>query len=162
MSILASPWRIGDFRNVFKFHAYSVNERLFLTTTKLVRGLSDVATTNVCKVDTSKRNHIERSRWMKWLITGLRQKKCPLIWIHYESPLFKVELSSHPILIFTFIPTYLPVCKGASGNHQGASNHSSHLPMRKCESFKYNMASNVTEKGFASWLKISQALGKWL
>ena len=64
---------IGDFRNVFKFHAYSVNKRLFLTTTKLVRGLSDVATTNVCKVDTSNRNHIERSRWMKWLITGLRQ-----------------------------------------------------------------------------------------
>ena len=79
---------IGDFRNVFKFHAYSVNKRLFLTTAKLVRGLSDVATTNVCKVDTSNRNHIERSRWMKWLITGLRQKKYPLIWIHYESPLF--------------------------------------------------------------------------
>ena len=32
---------IGDFRNVFKFHAYSVNKRLFLTTAKLVRGLSD-------------------------------------------------------------------------------------------------------------------------
>ena len=79
---------IGDFRNVFKLHAYSVNKRLFSTTAKLVRGLSDVATTNVCKVDTSNRNHIERSRWMKWLITGLRQKKYPLIWIHYESPLF--------------------------------------------------------------------------
>ena len=26
---------IGDFRNVFKFHAYSVNKRLFLTTAKL-------------------------------------------------------------------------------------------------------------------------------
>ena len=74
---------IGDFCNVFKFHAYSVNKRLFLTA-KLVRGLSDVATTNVCKVDTSNRNHIERSRWMKWLITGLRQEKYPLIWIHYE------------------------------------------------------------------------------
>ena len=43
---------IGDFRNVFKFHAYSVNKRLFLTTAKLVRRLSDVATTNVRKVDT--------------------------------------------------------------------------------------------------------------
>ena len=32
---------IGDFRNVFKFHAYSVNKRLFLTTTKLVWGSSD-------------------------------------------------------------------------------------------------------------------------
>ena len=64
-----------------------VNKRLFLTTAKLVRGLSNVATTNVCKVDTSNRNHIERSRWMKWLITGLRQKKYPLIWIHYESRL---------------------------------------------------------------------------
>ena len=59
---------IGDFRNVFKFHAYSVN-----------KSLSDVATTNVCKVDTSNRTHIERSRWMKWLITGLRQKKYPLV-----------------------------------------------------------------------------------
>ena len=27
---------IGDFRNVLKFHAYSVNKRLFLTTAKLV------------------------------------------------------------------------------------------------------------------------------
>ena len=83
---------IGEFRNVFKFHAYSVNERLFLTTAKLVRGLSDVATTNVCKVDTSNKNHIERSRWMKWWITGLRQKKYPLIWIHYESPLLVIQL----------------------------------------------------------------------
>ena len=57
-----SIYVIGDFRNVFKFHAYSVNKRLFLMTAKLVRGLSDVATTNVCKVDTSNRNHIERSR----------------------------------------------------------------------------------------------------
>ena len=31
---------IGDFRNVFKFHAFSVNKR-FLTTAKLVRGLSE-------------------------------------------------------------------------------------------------------------------------
>ena len=38
---------IGDFHNVFKFHAYSVNKRLFLMAAKLVRGLSDVATTNV-------------------------------------------------------------------------------------------------------------------
>ena len=79
---------IGDFHNVFKFHGYSVNKRLFLTTAKLVRGLSDVSTTNICEVDTSNRNYIERSRWMKWLITGLRQKKYPLIWIHiYESGL---------------------------------------------------------------------------
>ena len=60
--IIVSDNPIGDFRNVFKFHAYSVNKRLFLTTAKLVRGLSDVATTNVCKVDTSNRNQIERSR----------------------------------------------------------------------------------------------------
>ena len=79
---------IGDFCNVSKFYAYSV-KRLLLTTAKLVWGLSDVATTNVCKVDTNNRNHIERSRWMKWLITGLRQKKYPLIWIHYKSPLFR-------------------------------------------------------------------------
>ena len=78
---LFSMFIIEDFCNVFKFHAYSVNKRLFLTTAKLVRGLSDVATTNVCKVDTSNSNHIERSRWMKWLIAGLRQKKYPLIWI---------------------------------------------------------------------------------
>ena len=69
-----------------------------MTTAKLVRGLSDVATTNVCKVDTSNRNHIERSRWMKWLITGLRQKKCPLIWIHYESPLFIPGCDGAPAL----------------------------------------------------------------
>ena len=56
------PPESRDFRNVFKFHAFSVNKRLFLTTAKLVRGLSDIATTNVCKVDTSNRNHIERSR----------------------------------------------------------------------------------------------------
>ena len=53
--------------------------------------LSDVATTNVCKVDTSNRNHIERRRWMKWLITGLRQKKYPLIWLHYESGLLRLR-----------------------------------------------------------------------
>ena len=69
-------------------HTLFNNNRLFLTTAKLVRGLSDIATTNVCKVDTSNRNLIERSRWMKWLITGLRQKKYPLIWMHYESGLF--------------------------------------------------------------------------
>ena len=76
--------RIGEFHNVFKWYAYSVNKR-FLTTAKLVRSLwhSDVATTNVCKVGTIKRNHIERSRWTKWkwLITGLRLKKYPLMWI---------------------------------------------------------------------------------
>ena len=73
---------IGDFRNVFKFHAYSVNKRLLLTTAKLVRGLSDVTTTNVCKVDTSNRNHIERSRWMKWLITGLIGRR-NIYWFEY-------------------------------------------------------------------------------
>ena len=41
--VIPKAMRIGDFRNVFKFHAYSVNKRLFLTTAKLVRGLSDVA-----------------------------------------------------------------------------------------------------------------------
>ena len=53
---------IGDFHNVFKFHAYSVNKRLFLMTTRLVKSLPDLATTNVYKVDTSNRNHIERGR----------------------------------------------------------------------------------------------------
>ena len=93
---------IGDFRNVlvFKFHAYSVNKRLFLTA-KLARGLPNVATTNVCKVDISNRKHIERSRWMKWLITGLRQKKYPLIWIHYESPLFKWWSGGFPEMHFS-------------------------------------------------------------
>ena len=41
---------------------YGIDKRLFLTTAKLVRCLSYVATTNVCKVDTSNRNHIKRSR----------------------------------------------------------------------------------------------------
>ena len=101
-------WRIGDFRNVFKFHAYSVNKRLFLTTAKLVQGLSDIATTNVCKVDTSNRNHIERSRWMKWLSTGPRQKKYPFIWIHYESGLL-LQFSFHLILYTQFFWVQSPV-----------------------------------------------------
>ena len=70
---------IRNVHNVFKFHAYSVNKRLFQDnkrlfwrTAKACPRFVDVATTNVCKVDTSNRNHIERSRWMKWLITGLR------------------------------------------------------------------------------------------
>ena len=54
--------RIGQFCNVFKFYAYSVYKRLFLTTAKLARGLPDLATTNVCKVNTSNRNPIERNR----------------------------------------------------------------------------------------------------
>ena len=64
---------IADFHDVFKFYAYCVNNSLFLslTTTRLWRTLPDLATTNVCKVDTSNRNHIERSRWIKWLITRL-------------------------------------------------------------------------------------------
>ena len=48
-------------------------------------------------MDTSNRNHIERSRWMKWLNTGLRQKKYPLIWIHYESPLL------NPCIVVTLL-----------------------------------------------------------
>ena len=64
---LARSFSIGDFRNVFKFHAYSVNKRLFLTTAKLVRGLSDVATTNVCKVDTSNIITLkEAGEWNGW------------------------------------------------------------------------------------------------
>ena len=102
---------IGDFRNVFKFHAYSVNKRLFLTTAKLVRGLSDVATTNVCKVDTSNRNHIERSRWMKWLITWFRQKNYALIWIHYESGLvLETSLEKNAAYIATWVIwLFLPI-----------------------------------------------------
>ena len=48
-------------------------------------------------MDTSNRNHIERSRWMEWLITGLRQKKYPLIWIHYENPLLLHALAHNSI-----------------------------------------------------------------
>ena len=102
--------RIGDFRNVFKFHAYSVNKRLSWRP----QSLSDVATTNVCKVDTSIRNHIERSRWMKWLITGLRQKKYPLIWIHYESPLLAKSLFS----FYCFWPTSVKICHKSTLLHQ--------------------------------------------
>ena len=39
--------RIDEFRNVFKFHAYSVNKRVFLKTAKLAGGLPDLATTNM-------------------------------------------------------------------------------------------------------------------
>ena len=53
---------VGDSCNVFKFHAYSVNKRLFVITAKLAGGLPDLATTGVCKVNTRNRNHIERSR----------------------------------------------------------------------------------------------------
>ena len=52
-------------------------------TAKLARAcptLPDLATTNVCKVDTSNGNHIERSRWMKWLITiGVRLSPFPRV-----------------------------------------------------------------------------------
>ena len=85
---------IGTFVMYSNFMHTLLTKGCFLTTAKLVRGLSDVATANVCKVDTSSRNHIERSRWMKWLITGLRQKKYPLIWIHYESPLLQIVQKS--------------------------------------------------------------------
>ena len=61
---------IGDFRNVFKFHAYSV-KKVVLDDRKACRSLPDLATTDVCKVDTSNRSRIGRSRWMKWLITRL-------------------------------------------------------------------------------------------
>ena len=53
---------IGEFRNVFKFDANSVNKRMLLTTAKLARGLPDLATINACKMNSSNRNHIERSR----------------------------------------------------------------------------------------------------
>ena len=52
---------IGEFCNVFKFDANSVNKRMLLMTAKLAGGLPDPATTNACKVNSSNRNHIERS-----------------------------------------------------------------------------------------------------
>ena len=55
---------IGEFHNVFKFHVYSVNNRFFLMTVQLARGLPDLATTNVCTVNTSNRHNVEISRWM--------------------------------------------------------------------------------------------------
>ena len=57
-----------------------------------------IPTTNACKVDTSNRNHLKEAG-------GLRQKKYPLIWIHYEHPLLaflgdlkwnRVHSRSHP------------------------------------------------------------------
>ena len=74
------------------------------------QSLSDVATTNVCKVDTSNRNHIERSRWMKWLITGLRQKKYNLNTLR-KSPIVQtgwhnqLDLSSYWLVVLTRIRT---------------------------------------------------------
>ena len=50
---------------------------MFLTTWKLVWGLSNVATTNVCKVDSKYWNTIVRYRLMKWLVTRSRGKKHP-------------------------------------------------------------------------------------
>ena len=41
---------------------------------------------------------------MKWLITGLRQKKYPFIWIHYESPLL-VFLGSLKWTVFIRVRT---------------------------------------------------------
>ena len=82
---------IGDICNVFKFHAYSVNKKVVLDDRKACQSLPDLATTNECKVDTSNRNHIERSRWIKWLVNRLQQKKYPLIWIHYKSGLFCIN-----------------------------------------------------------------------
>ena len=58
LSVHISYRTMGDFRNVLNLYAYSVYKRLFLTTAKLARGLPDLATNNVCKVNTSNRNHI--------------------------------------------------------------------------------------------------------
>ena len=82
-----SPTEKGDFRNVFKFHAYSVSKRLFLATAKLVRGLSDVATTNVHAkwIPAIEITLKEAGEWNGWSL-GLGRRN-PLIWIHYESPL---------------------------------------------------------------------------
>ena len=71
---------IGEFRNIFKFYAYIV-----LDNRKACRSLPNLATTNVCKVNTSNRSHIERSRWME---------KHPLIWIHYDTGLLIREVCS--------------------------------------------------------------------
>ena len=48
-----------------------------LTSWELVWGLSDVATTNVCKVDSKYWNSIVRYRLMKWLVTRSRGKNHP-------------------------------------------------------------------------------------
>ena len=56
---------IGEFRNAFRFHAHSVSKRLLLMTSSL----SDLATTNVCKVNASLRICIWRSRWMTSHVT---------------------------------------------------------------------------------------------
>ena len=52
---------IADFRDVFKFHAYC-EFVLVLDDRNACWNLPDLTTSNVCKVDTSNRNHIERSR----------------------------------------------------------------------------------------------------
>ena len=54
---------------------------MFLTTWKLVQGFSDVATTNVCKVDSKYWNTTVRYRLMKWLVTRSRGKKHSQMWL---------------------------------------------------------------------------------
>ena len=44
----------------------ALKKKVALDNRKACRSLPDLATTNVCKVDTSNRNHTERSRWMKF------------------------------------------------------------------------------------------------
>ena len=60
---------------------------LLSMTRKLMGCLSDLATTNVCKVISSCRNWIEIRRWMKWLVTRHKHKKHPQTWIHLKNGL---------------------------------------------------------------------------
>ena len=70
---------IGDFRNVFKFHAYSVNKRLFLTS-KLVRICSMYAKW-IPPIEITLK---EAGEWNGWSL-GLGRR---INLNTYESPLF--------------------------------------------------------------------------
>ena len=105
------PLAMGEFHNVFKFYAYSVNKRLLLTAAKLAGDLPDLATTNVCKVNSSNRNRIKRSRWMKWLITRHWQKKHPLIWIQLRNWSIVLDLNHTVWGDVTFSISHLEVLR---------------------------------------------------
>ena len=101
---------VGEFRNVLNFRlTLFLEQKVVIDDPKAHRSLPNLATTNVCKEDTtctcSNRNHIERSR--------LYQKKHLLNKIHYtilstylvDQFEFLVEISKGNISIFENINT---------------------------------------------------------
>ena len=81
---------IWEFRNVFKFYAYFVN-KIFITAAKLARGLPHLATTHVCKVNTSNRNQLWISISPFWFLTDdmlMVHGVANCCWMRFHPPVF--------------------------------------------------------------------------